>query len=48
MDSGAIKELPLMSSKCHPNLLEPEGEQPVTKMADKTKQLQNMKNNYLK
>ena len=47
MDSGAVKELSMKSSKCHPNLLEPEGEQPVVKMAD-NKMLQNMKNNYLK
>ena len=34
------------SSKCHPNPLEPEGEQPVAKMAD-NKMLVNMKNNYM-
>ena len=34
MDSGAVKELSMKSSKCHPNPLEPEGEQPVVKMAD--------------
>ena len=47
MDSGAVKELSMKSSKCHPNPLEPEGEQPVTKMAD-NKMVQEMKNNYLK
>ena len=47
MDSGAIKELSMKSSKCHPNPLEPEGEQPVAKMAD-NKMVQNIKNNYLK
>ena len=26
MDSGAVKELSMKSSKCHPNPLEPEGE----------------------
>ena len=46
MDSGAIKELSMKSSKCHPNPLEPEGEQPVAKMAD-NKMLVNMKNNYM-
>ena len=47
MDSGVVKELSMKSSKCHPNPLEPEGEQPVVKMAD-SKMFQNMKNNYLK
>ena len=47
MDSGAVKELSMKSSKCHPNPLEPEGEQPVAKMAD-NKMVQEMKNNYLK
>ena len=47
MDSGAVKELSMKSSKCHPNLLEPEGKQLVAKMAD-NKMLHNMKNNYLK
>ena len=47
MDSGAVKELSMKSSKCHPNLLEPEGEQPVINMAD-NKMLIDMKNNYLK
>ena len=47
MDSGAIKELSMKSSKCHPNPLEPEGEQLVAKMAD-NKMVQEMKNNYLK
>ena len=47
MDSGAIKELSMKSSKCHPNPLEPEGEQPVINMADNN-MLLNMKNKYLK
>ena len=47
MDSGAIKELSMKSSKCHPNPPEPDGKQPVVKMAD-SKMFQNMKNNYLK
>ena len=46
MDSGAVKELSMKSSKCHPNPLEPEGEQLVAKMAD-NKMLVNMKNNYM-
>ena len=47
MDSGAVKELSMKSSKSHPNLLEPEGEQPVAKMVE-NKMVENMKNNYLK
>ena len=34
MDSGAIKELSMKSSKCHSNQLEPEGEQPVAKRVE--------------
>ena len=47
MDSGAVKELSMKSSKCHPNPLEPEGKQPVAKMADNKMEI-NIKNNYLK
>ena len=47
MDSGAVKELSMKSSKSHPNLLEPEGEQLVAKMVE-NKMVENMKNNYLK
>ena len=47
MDSGAVKELSMKSSKCHPNPLEPEGEQPDANMVD-NKMVENMKNNYLK
>ena len=47
MDSGAVKELSKESSKCHPNPPEPEGKQPVVKMAD-SKMFELMKSNYLK
>ena len=47
MDTGAVKDLSMKSSKCHPNPLEPEGEQPVAKMVE-NKMVENMKNNYLK
>ena len=47
MDSGAVKELSIKSSKCHSNLWEPEGKQPVAKMVE-NKMVENMKNNYLK
>ena len=47
MDSGAVKELSKESSKCHPNLPEPEGEQPVLTMVD-SKMFENMRSNYLK
>ena len=47
MDSGAVKELPMKRSKCHSNLLEPEGKQPVVRIVD-NKMVDNMKNNYLK
>ena len=43
-DSGAVKELSKESSKCHPNPPEPEGEQPVVKMAD-SKMFKLMKSN---
>ena len=47
MNSGVIKELSMKISKCHPNPPEPEGEQPVVKMAD-SKMFELMKSNYLK
>ena len=47
MDSGAVKELSMKSSKCHPNPLKPEGKQPVAKIM-KNEMVENMKNNYLK
>ena len=47
MDSGAIKELSMKSSKCHSNPLEPEGEQPVLKIVE-NEMVDNTKSNYLK
>ena len=47
MDSEAVKELSMKSSKSHSNPLEPEGEQPVAKIVE-NKMVDNMKSNYLK
>ena len=47
MDSGAVKELSMKSSKCHSNPLEPEGKQLVVRIVEK-KMVDNMKSNYLK
>ena len=47
VDSGAVKELSMKSSKCHSNPLEPEGEQPVVRIVE-NKMVDNMKSNYLK
>merc|ERR1712240_241211 len=47
MDSGAVKELSMKSSKYHSNPLESEGEQPVVRIGE-NKMVDNMKSNYLK
>ena len=47
MDSGAVKELSMKSSKSHSNPLEHEGEQPVSKRVE-NKIVDNIKSNYLK
>ena len=46
MDSGAVKELSMKSSKCHSNPLELESEQPVVRIVE-NKMVDNMKSNYL-